>query len=193
MTGENILNTERLYRICRRCARDVTRGVSPTEYGVELTARLLLGTAAQESGLEWERQRGPNWDGKVGGFSKWQLESGSVGDGLRQMCGSSTLAQNATKFLFCDPHASVRWLVDWSADMVLSMMRINDNDHLGCLFARLHYLRIPIGIPCTLRDQAAYYKKYYNTPLGAATVEQYVDNWERLCAPVVGHLDGWEG
>jgi hypothetical protein len=45
---------------------------------------------------------------------------------------------------------------------------------------RVHYLRCPGTIPAGLRAQAEYWKKYYNTPLGAGTVDGYVQAWEKF-------------
>lgn len=46
-----------------------------------------------------------------------------------------------------------------------------------CAMARVHYLRAPGGIPSDLAGQARYYKTFYNTPLGAATEREYIDNY----------------
>jgi hypothetical protein len=43
--------------------------------------------------------------------------------------------------------------------------------------ARIFYLRVKEAIPEGLVPQAKYYKKYWNTELGKATVEQYVRNY----------------
>lgn len=179
-------NAERILRICRECATMVWR-VQLSPVGIEATARLLFGTAAQESSLEWERQRSPKYDGPVGGFSKWQLESGSISESVQLLRRDNELCYRATQFLYHDSRAPISWVQ--KTDIVPSIqwaMTLNDNDHLGALFCRLHYMRVPIGIPCDLADQAAYWKRHYNTILGAGTVEQYVNNWTRLCAPVLG-------
>ena len=42
---------------------------------------------------------------------------------------------------------------------------------------RIFYYRIPYEIPKSLEGQANYYKQWYNTPLGAATVGKYLANW----------------
>lgn len=43
---------------------------------------------------------------------------------------------------------------------------------------RLIYERAPGCIGATPQEQAAYYKHWYNTPLGKATVEEYLRNWQ---------------
>jgi hypothetical protein len=52
---------------------------------------------------------------------------------------------------------------------------------------RIFYLRIPDTIPKTLEGQAEYYKRWYNTPLGAATTDQYIANYKRY---VLGESNG---
>ena len=47
------------------------------------------------------------------------------------------------------------------------------------IMARIHYLRKPGAIPTTLSGQANYWKKHYNTYLGAGTVEKYIAAWDR--------------
>jgi hypothetical protein len=57
------------------------------------------------------------------------------------------------------------------------------NDALSICMARVAYFRQKEGIPETLEEQAAYYKKYYNTPLGKATVQEYIEKYKKyvLC------------
>jgi hypothetical protein len=45
--------------------------------------------------------------------------------------------------------------------------------------ARVHYLRRPEPIPTDLTGQAEYWKKWYNTYLGAGTVEEYIENYKK--------------
>lgn len=51
-------------------------------------------------------------------------------------------------------------------------------DDFACAMARLHYLRDPEPIPDTLRGRAEYWKRIYNTPAGAGTVEHYLSQWD---------------
>ncbi len=45
------------------------------------------------------------------------------------------------------------------------------------IMARIRYLRVPEKLPFIndIEAQAAYYKKYYNTPKGKATEQDYID------------------
>ena len=180
-------NSLRIAMICQECAEKFYSN-RPSMLQIISVRNLLFGTAAQESSLQWERQRIKDQDSRVGGYSKWQLEKGSVTDSLELLKRNPAIAVRATDFLFCDSMATPMWVSTWTVEHILDSMRINDNDYLGCLFARLHYLRVPAPIPEGLAEQARYYKKYYNTYLGAATPEQYVSNWERLCKPILGEL-----
>lgn len=45
--------------------------------------------------------------------------------------------------------------------------------------ARVHYYRVPEALPSTLEGLAAYAKKYYNTELGKATAEDYLEAFKR--------------
>lgn len=56
------------------------------------------------------------------------------------------------------------------------------NDKLATAMARIHYLRVSSPIPTTLEEQARYYKKYYNTEMGMATVEEYLRNYKKYCS-----------
>jgi hypothetical protein len=44
---------------------------------------------------------------------------------------------------------------------------------------RVFYLRKPGAIPLTLKSQAEYWKKHYNTYLGAGSVEEYIRNYKK--------------
>ncbi|HNX96797.1 MAG TPA: M99 family carboxypeptidase catalytic domain-containing protein [Candidatus Aminicenantes bacterium] len=90
----------------------------------------------------------------------------------------------ATRLVFGDRGANLSWL-GVSLDTLLWAMRMDDNDMLGCVFAREHYRRCPGLVPETVEGQAGYWKRFYNTELGKGTVEQYIGNWNRLCRPVV--------
>jgi hypothetical protein len=56
------------------------------------------------------------------------------------------------------------------------------NDPLAITMARLQYLRAPGGLPAAddLKGLWQYYKAHYNTPSGAATIEQFYRNYKTL-------------
>lgn len=183
--SNNQHNAERVYRICKQCAETVYDQRQPTPTYALSTAYLLFGTAAQESCLQWERQRTPRWVGKVGGFSKWQLETGSIEASIKMLKSRPQLLVRATEFVFADPNTPLEWpdLID--LDAILWALRMDDNDKLGCMFSRLHYMRVPTPIPHTIGGQAQYWKEHYNTLAGKGTANQYVASWTRYCSHVV--------
>jgi len=68
-------------------------------------------------------------------------------------------------------------------------IRPNANDlvynlRYATLMARILYWRIKEPIPKDIPGQAAYYKKYYNTNEGRATVEGYIANHERFTGAI---------
>lgn len=179
------MNAARLWTICQRVGHGLYDKAAPNHRYGECCARLLFGTAAQESALVWERQRTPRWDGAVGGFSKWQLESGSIQSGMRQLQLKPGLAASATMLVFADRNASVMWCRDMDLSTILWALRMDDNDMFGCVLARLHYMRCPGAVPESIEGQAAYWKKWYNTPSGKGTEMQFIENWNRYCAVTV--------
>lgn len=93
----------------------------------------------------------------------------------------------------CEPetHADIiRWLKNNVrlcnvVDAAVGGLRSNDERLMhdlryATVICRLHYFRRPGAIPDTLRGQAAYWKRHYNTHLGKGTIDQYVDNYMRL-------------
>lgn len=178
-------NEQRIWAICKEAGASLYDTTEPTTKYADVAARLLFGTAAQESGLVWERQRSPSYWGNVGGFSKWQLEPASVQQSLVTLMRKPALARRATAFLFADPNATpAEWLHE-DPRTILWAMRLDDNDRIGVLFARLHYFRVSNPIPGSVEEQAAYWKKYYNTSAGKGTVWEYVASWERYCRATV--------
>ena len=57
---------------------------------------------------------------------------------------------------------------------------IETNDLLAICMARVHYLRVSEAIPSDVEGMARYWKKYYNTPLGKGTVEEFISNYKKL-------------
>ena len=175
----------RLWVLCQRAAAALydTRAPSPRYAGA--VARLLFGTAAQESGLRWERQRTPRFLSEVGGFGKWQVETGSMGDSIA-LCGRKReLCRRASEFLFADPNAPADAVLHIPLPVWLWGLRMDDNDVPAVLFARLHYLRVAAPVPEDLEAQARYWKRFYNTSAGKGTPEQYLASSRRYCAPVL--------
>lgn len=178
---------DRIWMLCRAAALDIYGKKAPSDKYARSVAELLFGTAAHESGgFRWHRQRTPKWDGNAGGFSKWQLESVSIRHSIEWLKKHPDVNDRATQWLFRDPRAVNNWYDLMGMDAILWSLRIVDNDRLAVLFARIHYLRVPEPVPESLTEQAAYWKKYYNTAAGKGTAEQYIESWKRYCAIITG-------
>lgn len=137
--------------------RPVTISLGLGGDGVE---ELLLGTAIQESGA------GRSLDQNGGGpaLGLWQMEPRTHDDIW-------------TNFLGNRPELAQRVLT-WTFTALPKSVQMIGNLYYACAMARVQYFRSPRPIPSPgdLRGQAEMYKAVYNTPLGAATVEQYMAN-----------------
>ncbi|MBF0341097.1 MAG: hypothetical protein HQL95_09085 [Magnetococcales bacterium] len=126
---------------------------------------LVLGIAVQESGLHYLTQLG---GGPARGL--WQMEKATHDDiWTNFLHGHTKLGLNILGPYPKPDHSRLAW------DLVYA-----------CGMCRAHLLRCPDALPTAgdLKGQAAYWKKFYNTPLGSGTVEQYITNWNR----VMGHI-----
>ena len=123
---------------------------------------LLMGTAAQESHLgKYRKQTG-----------------GGPALGIFQM-EPATFNDIVNNYLRYKPELAAR------IERVARISRfkaedLENNDLLAICMARVHYLRVREAIPSDLEGWARYYKKYYNTYLGKATEEEFIDNYKRF-------------
>ncbi|MEO5346732.1 MAG: hypothetical protein H7834_10200 [Magnetococcus sp. YQC-9] len=123
---------------------------------------LLLGTAAQESGLgRYLRQ--------VGGgpaMGVFQMEPATYQDIWRNFLPHQPKILTAL---------APRWPRQPQAeDLITDLM-------LAAVMCRLHYRRVsaPLPAPDDLAGLARYWKQHYNTPLGAGTEAEFIRNWHR--------------
>jgi hypothetical protein len=65
---------------------------------------------------------------------------------------------------------------------IINVQDIVNNDAAAIAMARVHYLRAPGMLPAAtdLAGLWAYYKRVWNTPLGAATQQQFYSNYHNL-------------
>ena len=138
--------------------------IKPTLLKIGLASRkaemLLLGTAIQESRLKYRQQLG-------GGpaLSYFQIEPATHDDIWdNYLAYRPELSKKVSELLNNDD----------------KLQELKDNDLYACAMARVHYLRAPAGLPSEddHHGQAAYWKSYYNTPLGKGTIQEYVHNWQ---------------
>ena len=120
---------------------------------------LLLGTAAQESRLEYLRQiKGP-------ALGLWQMEPATHADIYdNYLIYRSSLRTKARAI------RAVRWS--------LGSKPLTWNLRYASAMARIHYLRVPKPLPFRLdfRSMARYWKEYYNTEQGAGTELEFLDS-----------------
>ena len=174
-----------LITLCRSCAAEIYGTRKPTpDYG-EAVARLLMGTAAQESRLVYRRQIGYDIDHDGGAWGLWQTEIAAVSDSLRVLRERPDIRERSAAWLLGYGRHDMPGILAMGGHGVMRL--IHDLDPFACLMARLHYMRFQQAVPRDLRGQALYWKKYYNTSLGKGQPEQYITNFRSLVLP---HLQG---
>ena len=123
---------------------------------------LLMGTCAQESHLGKYRKQ-------IGGgpaLGIYQMEPATFGDIVKNYLSSKPVLREK--------------IMEVSGVKEFNSKDLVQNDRLSTCMARVHYLRVKEGIPSSLDGQARYWKKYYNTPLGAGTEQEYMSNYKKL-------------
>lgn len=139
--------------------------ISPTldaiELGGEPARRLVFGTACQESWLRYLHQ--------IGGpaLGLWQMEPATHDDLKRWLATRPNLESKVQ-----------RLARRYNAEEMIG------NLYYGCAMCRIKYRRDADPIPATLPEQAAYWKRVYNTPLGSGSVQDYISNWQRFAGGV---------
>lgn len=135
---------------------------------------LLVGTCAQESrGGTYLFQQGTNPDLYA------SLQKNILAVGVYQM--QPATHDDIWKHLNLSNHYLVDKIISFcnipnnpTADIMLY------NLYYATAMARLYYHRVSEPIPKTLELQAEYYKKYYNTAGGKATVDEYITNYNNF-------------
>jgi len=131
---------------------------------------LMIGTCAHES-------LGGTYLKQVSGIAlgAWQMEPSTHNDIWKSYLPNQTFIVN--KLIdYCKLRDSL------GRDALTGLSRPDPNMmiyHLryACAMARIHYHRKPEPIPKDLDAQALYYKLYWNTKLGKATPEQYIEHY----------------
>ena len=121
---------------------------------------LVLGTAAQESGLAYLRQIG---GGPALGL--WQIEPATHDD-----LWASTLSGRPVTRL------ALQRLAAPAPDLHSQLIT---NLAYGAAVCRLLYWRIAAPLPAAgdVAGYAAYWKRWYNTPAGAGTEAEFIKHW----------------
>jgi hypothetical protein len=58
------------------------------------------------------------------------------------------------------------------------------NDKLAICMCRVKYFQVKEGLPSDLEGWARYWKKYYNTPLGKGTEEDFIRDYKEYEEPL---------
>ena len=142
---------------------------------------LLVGTCAQESrGGTFLFQEGTNPDL----YASLQKNILAIGPYQMQPATHDDIWEN---YLPSHPNL-LEWLIEICAippQLCLPRKKPPANFMLYNLYyatamARIHYRRVPEPVPSTLELQAEYYKKYYNTSGGKATIDEYITNYNNF-------------
>lgn len=155
----------------------MTQGISPQDLRYQIirpsleaiglggdgAEELLLGTAAQESGCGARllQVSGP-------ALGLWQMEPGTHADiWANFLVFRKELATRVSTLLVAG---------------LSKQAQLVGNLYYSCAMARVQYLRSPHAVPAPgdLEAQAQLYKVCYNTPGGAASVDEYIANARRV-------------
>ena len=127
----------------------------------EAAENLLMGTAAQESGLgEYIRQLG---NGPALGI--FQMEPATFKD----------IVQNCLQY---KPELA-KLVMSVSGVNALRSEYLEYNLALSICMCRIHYLRVSEKMPDNLTGWAKYWKEYYNTRLGKGIEEEFIRNFKK--------------
>lgn len=135
--------------------------LSRLNLGGRAAEELLLGTAIQESRVHYLHQLGKG-----------------PAEGVFQM-EPATHKDIWSNYLAYKPELArkVNSLAIANTDGLQQMCA---NMYYAAAMCRVHYLRVPKALPAAgdLEGQADYWKEFYNTYLGAGTVEEYIENYQ---------------
>lgn len=136
--------------------------LTPLGYWSPAAEELLMATCAQESSMGFYRQQ-------VGGpaLGIFQMEPGDHDD----------IWKNYLQY-HSDLALRIGMLAGAAAPVALALV---NNDPYAIAMARVHYLRAPGVLPAAddLAGLWSYYKRFWNTELGAATQAQFEGNYAR--------------
>lgn len=142
--------------------------IDPTleDLGMFSTAgvELVMGTAIQESNLRYLKQLG---DGPAVGVC--QMEPATYVDIWENYLRyQDELRRRVLAIARTDERPGAELMIH---DLKFSVA-----------MCRIHYRRVRDPLPAAgdTEGQARYWKRFYNTPLGKGTVEEYIHNWREM-------------
>lgn len=162
-----------------------------TGHANENEVALLLGTAAAESSLDHRVQIG---GGPARGL--WQMEPGMTGaqDIFKNYLAYKPILLLKLCRLWFGLDSFPRVVGIWTPSADELAVNLEQYDDFACAMARIKYLRDSVPIPHSRENQAAYWKRVYNTPAGMGTVEHYLSQWEECrCSTLLDNHFGVPG
>jgi hypothetical protein len=175
MTAAGIALDDLVRDIIRPTLADLDRSLRHGLAGT-VPEMLLIGTAAHESRLGRDlRQNAPG--GRPG-----------VARGLYQIEPATALDFNASWLAF---RPEWKTCLDWFGGLAPSFeAQLAGNLVWQTALARLLYYRVPEALPAEgdIEGLARYWKRHWNTPAGAGTVERWLADWHDLVAPQLGRI-----
>ena len=139
------------------------------KFASEDAVNLVLATGIVESRYEYIRQMG---DGPARSF--FQVEGASCVDNLVHYL------KHRPKLMAKCAEASVVDIKHWqNFDEKKWEEILEKNIAAGIVHCRLKYWRVPKKMPSSVEGQANYWKKYYNTELGAGDPEHFVEVYNK--------------
>lgn len=143
---------------------------------------LLLGTAAQESGMGYYLHQ-------IGGIALgiYQIEPNTHKDIFENYFPSENVVENFESNNEDEISSLEKRIFLYKKIKELFLDSISEEENLiGNLYystaiARIIYYRIPEELPIStdINGLAKYYKTYYNTNLGKATIEEFIENYKK--------------
>ena len=131
---------------------------------------LLIGTALQESRLHYLHQLGGG--PAIGVF---QMEPATHDDIFENYLEYKAVLRGKVYGL----------QIPQSRPLNGNAAHMAGNLYYAAAMARVHYYRVPRALPGPddVHGLAAYWKRWYNTPLGAGTVEEAIPHFQVACNP----------
>jgi hypothetical protein len=131
--------------------------------------QLVLGTALTESRGEYVKQLG-----KGPALGLWQMEPATHDDILGNFVAYKPQLRG--------------WLtgLTTSAKITDGALELVGNLFYGAAMCRIHYARVRATLPLAdeFGDMALYWKRWYNTPLGAGTADKALPHFYAACQAV---------
>lgn len=135
----------------------------------EVSENLVVGTAIQESHATYLKQMG---GGPALGI--YQMEPATHDDIWKNYIAFRQPLADTMRGLMIARYTSVPLFLKTGAEEMIG------NLFYATAMCRLRYKRVPEVIPETsLQGIAYYWKRWYNTPLGAGTEEEFINNYRK--------------